>query len=291
MHCSIVAMSLVLELSVACAAFEARDEQFTPAQQFQALLKEFETASSSGKVLSDAERMQFIGVAYQRRHQLALKFVELAEKYPHDPVAVDALMQAVWQVNSTPWPVELVGKDEVSSKALELLQRGYLQSDKLGSVCQRISFGFRKEYESFFRAVLAKSPHREVRAIACVSLGHYLSSRVQRLDLMQDEPKLAREFAGLFGDDYLANLKRRDRGAATREAEGFFEQALRDYGDVTILDQGTIGKKAQAELFEIRHLIAGKPAPDIEGDDQDGKRFKLSDYRGKVVLLDFWSEY
>jgi peroxiredoxin len=32
-------------------------------------------------------------------------------------------------------------------------------------------------------------------------------------------------------------------------------------------------------------------APDIEGEDQDGVRFKLSDYRGKVVLLDFWSEY
>lgn len=29
-------------------------------------------------------------------------------------------------------------------------------------------------------------------------------------------------------------------------------------------------------------------APDIVGTDQDGRQFKLSDYRGKVVLLDFW---
>jgi len=34
----------------------------------------------------------------------------------------------------------------------------------------------------------------------------------------------------------------------------------------------------------------GQPkAPDIEAEDQYGKRFKLSEYRGKVVLLDFWS--
>ena len=30
-------------------------------------------------------------------------------------------------------------------------------------------------------------------------------------------------------------------------------------------------------------------APEIVGTDQDGKEIKLSDYRGQVVLLDFWS--
>jgi hypothetical protein len=30
-------------------------------------------------------------------------------------------------------------------------------------------------------------------------------------------------------------------------------------------------------------------APEIVGTDQDGKELKLSDYRGKVVMLDFWA--
>jgi thiol-disulfide isomerase/thioredoxin len=33
------------------------------------------------------------------------------------------------------------------------------------------------------------------------------------------------------------------------------------------------------------------PAPDIEGMDANGKRFRLSDYKGKVVLLDFWASW
>jgi cytochrome oxidase Cu insertion factor (SCO1/SenC/PrrC family) len=37
-------------------------------------------------------------------------------------------------------------------------------------------------------------------------------------------------------------------------------------------------------------LKFGNLAPEIEGQDADGKSFKLSDYRGKVVLLDFWYE-
>ena len=35
----------------------------------------------------------------------------------------------------------------------------------------------------------------------------------------------------------------------------------------------------------------GMTAPEIEGEDIDGKTFKLSDYRGKVVLLDFWGHW
>jgi cytochrome oxidase Cu insertion factor (SCO1/SenC/PrrC family) len=32
----------------------------------------------------------------------------------------------------------------------------------------------------------------------------------------------------------------------------------------------------------------GSAAPEIQGIDADGVAFKLSDYRGKVVLVDFW---
>jgi hypothetical protein len=35
----------------------------------------------------------------------------------------------------------------------------------------------------------------------------------------------------------------------------------------------------------------GQPAPEITGEDLDGVVFKLSDYRGKVVVLDFWGHW
>jgi hypothetical protein len=35
----------------------------------------------------------------------------------------------------------------------------------------------------------------------------------------------------------------------------------------------------------------GDIAPEISGQDLDGAPFKLSDYRGKVVLLDFWGDW
>ncbi len=35
----------------------------------------------------------------------------------------------------------------------------------------------------------------------------------------------------------------------------------------------------------------GNLAPEIEGEDLDGVPFKLSDYRGKVVMLDFYGDW
>jgi peroxiredoxin len=41
----------------------------------------------------------------------------------------------------------------------------------------------------------------------------------------------------------------------------------------------------------MRYLSIGKLAPDIEGKDFDEVAFKLSDYRGKIVVLDFWGDW
>jgi peroxiredoxin len=38
-------------------------------------------------------------------------------------------------------------------------------------------------------------------------------------------------------------------------------------------------------------ITVGKLAAEIDGEDIDGKRFKLSNYRGKVVLLVFWGNW
>ena len=40
-------------------------------------------------------------------------------------------------------------------------------------------------------------------------------------------------------------------------------------------------------LNELRGPAIGRAAPEIAGDDVDGKPMKLSDFRGKVVLLNF----
>jgi cytochrome oxidase Cu insertion factor (SCO1/SenC/PrrC family) len=77
-----------------------------------------------------------------------------------------------------------------------------------------------------------------------------------------------------------------------QEAEKLFEKIISDHAEITLGKSArTLGERAKTELNEIRNLAIGRAAPDIEGEDIDGNKFKLSDYRGKVVVLDFWGHW
>src|SRR5262249_18179893 len=177
---------LVLALGLMIATVGAgQDKPATPAEQYEALRKA-ERVPSPGVALTDQERMIFVGKLYKNRYALALKFLELAEKNPNDPIAFDALIQAVWQVNTIPWPVEMVGEDKARGRALELIIRDHIRSDKLGPLCERVAYGFCLEYETFLRAVMEKNPHKNLQATACLSLAHFLHNRLQRIDLWKE---------------------------------------------------------------------------------------------------------
>ncbi len=58
------------------------------------------------------------------------------------------------------------------------------------------------------------------------------------------------------------------------------------------LAKGTeLALRANAPAFEKTRLQIGMEVPDIIGQDLDGVPFKLSDYRGKVVVIDFWGDW
>jgi hypothetical protein len=278
----------VLGLPAAAPGAEGDNQPATPAQQYQALIKEYQTAASSA-VVSDEERRKTIERVESLRESLSQRFLALAEKYRADPIAVDALLQAVWMINHSVQPAGK--KDSPSDRAMALLLRDYLPNAKLGPICQRITAGCAREYETFLRTVLEKSPHKEARGLACLSLAQNLNNRRLRLDQIRDRPELGAHFAVLFGKEFFKKLQRQDRAALAGEVERLLEQAAELYDAVTIPYAGTVGAKARAELFELQNLFVGREAPEIESEDQEGRRFKLSDYRGKVVLLDFWNKF
>jgi len=92
---------------------------------------------------------------------------------------------------------------------------------------------------------------------------------------LQDEIQLYE--SDQLDDAGLAKLKKELQGLA--EKHGKLEVPFRG---------ATYAEFAKNTIYAIDNLKIGGVAPEIAANDLDGVPFKLSDYRGKVVLLDFW---
>jgi hypothetical protein len=238
------------------------DKPATPAEQYRALAKEVRDAQQEfmkdyRAAKTQEERNKLYQEKYPQPAKYAGRMVALAEKYPKDPAAVDAL---VWVVSNAPFTKEV-------DKAAQILFQDHAESKKLAQVCQVLPNTGVKKKEAYLRQALEKSPHHDVQGYACFNLAMSL--------------KDAAEAAG---------LKQADADKKNNEAGDLFERVVKEFADVKYRRE-TLAEGAKSNLFEIRNLAIGKTSPDLEGEDSDGKKFKLSDYRGKVVVLDFWARW
>lgn len=237
----------------------------SPAEQYQALVKEFQTAEQEfakayrGAKTND-ERQKVVRDLMPNLHKFPARFLELAQKHVMDPVAVDAL---IWVVANTPTDDPVIGRH--ANQARDQLIQNHLTSPKLGALCSMLAQEPLAFSEKLLRGVMEKSPDREVKAQAQLSLAQGLKN----LSEQESSP---------------------DAKKQADEAEKLLDELVTKYGDIKT-ERGTLGDVVKPELFELRNLALAKVAPEIEGEDGDGKKFKLSDYRGKVVVLDFWAKW
>ena len=70
--------------------------------------------------------------------------------------------------------------------------------------------------------------------------------------------------------------------------EGAFS-ILETSDTLDLRSQNDISYQPVLDLRTSRPLKSGEAAPDFEGTTTDGRLISFSDYRGKIVLLDFWS--
>jgi AhpC/TSA family len=383
---------LVIGISVAAADDKGQDKQpATPEQQYQALLKQYNDAFQDyAKAYREAKTPEDQSKVVQEKYpwpdKYALKFLELAEKHPKAPFAEEAL---IWVTTNEyqllrfrPWyehtaRYEMIRimtgggrrwglnkeEQEIRSRAIDILLRDHVASEKLGRVVEMLGSSQDKKSAALLRAVRDKNPNKEIKAEAALALALQMQARVAIVKQLKDNPQTAKSVEQSHGKDYVEELQKADsakleaeaeklyveltekylpdmkpasiailcqqlyytndaemllralyardrrdevRGVAclvlaqvlTRnadrreESEKLLEEAADKYADVKTAFDGKVGRKAKSELVELRQqLSVGKAAPEVTGVDQDGKHFKLSDYKGKVVLLDFWSEF
>lgn len=159
------------------------------------------------------------------------------------------------------WVLRLIGNDaKQGNEIVQLLLAEHIQSPALSELSGQLRYGARTFGEASvidaLRALVADSPHEKVRAGALFTLGAVL------LESPRSENKA--------------------------EGRDCFEAVIAEYGALAYRGDSTYAKAAAGFLFELDRLQLGMAAPDFESVDENGVPWKLSDYRGKVVVIDFW---
>jgi len=185
----------------------------------------------------------------------APRFLELGRRAGTAPAGAAALTEALGMAESA---------DEIREVADLLLERflgaPQLERAATGMAWMRYRLG-NEPVVAWLRKVVDGSPHAPVRAAATLALAECLFN-----------PGTRAGAGGAPEQDAPDPAAARELLAALQEAQPGTPHA----------------ERAGRILFELDHLQVGMVAPDIEAVDQDGVSFRLSDYRGKVVLLVFW---
>lgn len=210
--------------------------------------------------------------------------LSLARENPGHPAAFGAL-KFVIRANGS-------GPGDGSARALRLLldhgdDRRPGHGDYLAHVALRL-FQY-SDAEVLLRRVLDRNPSRDDRANACYWLARHLSHQAHMVRRLRERPGEQKLY-----ERYLAAVpigkfvREKDPEALDKASETLLERAVAEFGDVTLPGyKEPLSEFANGELFAARNLGVGKAAPEIEGVDHEGRPFKLSETRGKVVVLTF----
>lgn len=202
------------------------------------------------------------------------RFTSAVELAKSDPKSADGFAALEW-VLTIPRSYYL----PAGLPAMKLVAEHHSANPKVGKLVAWIAYYFREEQaasyaagQALIEAVAAKNPDRTARGQA----------------------HLARALKAGWAFAAAEYKRSPDAEKMAAQAEAAFEAIVKDYDNCPRLVKEkdvTLGEFARAELFELRHLRIGKVAPELEGEDLDAKKFKLSDSRGKVTLVVFWASW
>jgi hypothetical protein len=186
------------------------------------------------------------------------RFKAYAEKHAGQPEALPAL---AWLLDNDGWMTEPDRRRSELKWIADRLRTDHAADPNIKEAVQSLAWNSNPEVRDFtdplYERIIKDNPDVEVKAAATLAMAR--TDYVTRISNGKSE---------VVGD--------------VKRARERFGQVVRDY-------PGTAAAgRAEGYLFELDHLQVGMRAPDFSGTDVAGKEIKLSDFRGRVVVVSFW---
>lgn len=222
--------------------------------EMEDLRKRFEKASPADKRGIQAEARELAVISAQSA-------VEIAKEEPKGAVGFEAAAFVIEKAGR-------FGGGKELEAAAGIVAEHHLNNPKVKDLLPVVG-GAGPAGEKLLAAAAEKATDKEVKGLALFFLG---SGAAERIDDEEDAKQV---------------------DALIAKATEYLEKAAKEAPEAKV-NGSTVAKEAAEQLEglkAIKNLAVGMPAPDVEGTALDGKKVKLSSYKGKVVLLDIWATW
>jgi hypothetical protein len=207
-----------------------------------------------------AMRLKELAESEPDRAQLSNRALQMAQEVAAEAMKlVEVAPQSDLAKEVYLWTIRTARQGPAAEQAAGLMVEHFVDSPEIMQVAQMLRPGSSRENDALLDRIMTTSSDNSVKGVVTFIVARSLS--------MQEAP------------------------AAEARCVELLDQVIQKYAEVLDPRQQPLGPQAERLLFAVQNLKVGKVAPDIQGADLDGVGFKLSDYRGKVVVLDFWGDW
>ncbi len=263
-----VFLSAVLAVCV-CALAGARDDKPTVAEQIKTIQKKFQDEQQTivkdyNAAKTDKEKNDIVAKFQAMQGKMAEQMLAIAEANTKDPAAFDAAMIAFQ-----------AGQGATGTKAVDLIIANFAGNPKLAQMMPNLA-GMGPNGEKMLTALAEKATDKKAKGTA---LYYLAAGKAEAADMPRTGMPLSAD----------------KQAAAVKDAEAELRNVAKEYGDIELPGRGgkteTIAKAVEGQVFFLNNLTVGKKMPDAVVEDLAGKKVKVSDYKGKVVVLDIWATW
>jgi thiol-disulfide isomerase/thioredoxin len=193
------------------------------------------------------------------------KFLEFAKKNPNDPHAFDALKMALQLSGGS------FNKNGLYAKIIPEFN-AYVQKPEIKSAFRLLANMQDEVSQKVLEDVIASNPDRKVQFAAYRALIQAAKQKPQIAAQLKNNEEVRKNLEERAGKEFVAKLlAKADKG--DKEAENLEKNMKDKYADLIV------------------DLSVGKPAPELVMHTVEGKEAKLSDLKGRVVVLDIWATW
>ncbi len=202
------------------------------------------------------------------------RMLEVADTNRGDPVEAKALAWACDVPVVNTGAKKLAARYKLRTKIGNRLMADFIESPQISNCLGNLVYSQANPMAAAEK-ILEMNPDKSIQGNALLLIGRQLLDEIGKP---------------------LSDRSRRWRKGRTdqqleSEAHKVFTRIKQSYGDVPYWRHKNLGTIAEMQLFELDHLGVGDLAEDIQGADLDGQPMRLSSFRGKFVVLDFWGSW